>query len=209
MAGPSSELADGHARQDLRRGGRAWPRGARDADRGRTGGGQALAGPAPLRAHRMTGSTMPHPTIYTDHLITADELAAMPEHARFELVLGRLVPVAPASTDHGEIGSNLTYLVMHHVRTHKLGRTYIAETGFDMTRPTGDCCHHDCASSSGRSRSSSFCATTARSNRAVNPSSVSVAAMSASTSGETRPNRSWMARLAYSRRVRKLLRRSI
>src|SRR2546430_12982318 len=135
MAGPSSELADGHARQDLRRGGRAWPRGARDADRGRTGGGQALAGPAPLRAHRMTGSTMPHPTIYTDHLITADELAAMPEHARFELVLGRLVPVAPASTDHGDIGSNLTYLVMHHVRTHKLGRTYIAETGFDITRP--------------------------------------------------------------------------
>ena len=24
---------------------------------------------------------------------------------------------------------------MHHVRTHKLGRTYIAETGFDITRP--------------------------------------------------------------------------
>ena len=24
---------------------------------------------------------------------------------------------------------------MHHVRSHKLGRTYIAETGFDITRP--------------------------------------------------------------------------
>src|ERR671933_1574425 len=69
----------------------------------------------------MGAPTTPYPTIYTDRLITADELAAMPEHARYELVLGRLVPVAPASTDHGDIGSNLTYLVMHHVRTHKLG----------------------------------------------------------------------------------------
>jgi hypothetical protein len=25
---------------------------------------------------------------------------------------------------------------MHHGRTHKLGRTYIAETGFDTTRPS-------------------------------------------------------------------------
>src|SRR5205823_2868680 len=83
----------------------------------------------------MVAPTTPHPTIYTDRLITADELAAMPEHARYELVLGRLVPVAPASTDHGDIGSNLTYRVMHHVRTHKLGRTYIAETGFDLTQP--------------------------------------------------------------------------
>jgi hypothetical protein len=46
----------------------------------------------------MVAPTTPHPTIYTDRLITADELAAMPEHARYELVLGRLVPVAPAST---------------------------------------------------------------------------------------------------------------
>jgi Uma2 family endonuclease len=84
----------------------------------------------------MVAPTTPYPTIYTDRLITADDLAAMPEHARYELVLGRLVPVAPASTDHGDIGSNLTYLVMHHVRTHKLGRTYIAETGFDITRPS-------------------------------------------------------------------------
>lgn len=83
----------------------------------------------------MVAPTTPYPTVYTDRLITADEFAAMPEHARYELVLGRLVPVAPASTDHGDIGSNLSYLVMHHVRTHRLGRTYIAETGFDISQP--------------------------------------------------------------------------
>jgi hypothetical protein len=40
------------------------------------------AGTDPVATH--------HPTIYTDRLITADELAAMPEHARYELVLGQL-----------------------------------------------------------------------------------------------------------------------
>jgi Uma2 family endonuclease len=83
----------------------------------------------------MVAPTSPYPTIYSDRLITADELAAMPEHARYELVLGRLVPLAPASTDHGDIGANLSYLVMHHVRTQGLGRTYIAETGFDISQP--------------------------------------------------------------------------
>ena len=76
-----------------------------------------------------------YPTVYTDRLITADEFADMPTHERYELVLGRLVPVAPASTDHGALGSNLTRLVMNHVYDHKLGRTYIAETGFDITHP--------------------------------------------------------------------------
>lgn len=77
----------------------------------------------------------PHPTVYSDRLVTADELAAMLAHDRCELVLGRLVPVAPASTDHGSLGSNLTRLVMNHVHDNRLGRTYIADTGFDITRP--------------------------------------------------------------------------
>ncbi len=76
-----------------------------------------------------------HPTVYSDRLISADELAAMPEHDLYELVLGRLVPVAPASTDHGALGANLTRLIMNHVYDNKLGRTYIAETGFDITGP--------------------------------------------------------------------------
>lgn len=76
-----------------------------------------------------------YPTLYTDRPITAAEFAAMPAHERYELVLGRLVPVAPASTDHGELGANLTRLVMNHVYNNKLGRAYIAEMGFDITRP--------------------------------------------------------------------------
>ena len=83
----------------------------------------------------MVAQTTTHPTVYADRPITADELAAMPAHQDYELVLGRLVPVAPASTDHGALGSNLTRLVMNHVYDNKLGRTYIAETGFDITRP--------------------------------------------------------------------------
>lgn len=75
-----------------------------------------------------------HPTVYTDHIITADEFAAMPAHEHYELVLGRLVPLAPASTDHGALGSNLTRLIMNHVYDNGLGRTYIAETGFDITQ---------------------------------------------------------------------------
>ena len=59
----------------------------------------------------------------------------MPAHEHYEFVLGRLVPVAPASTDHGELGANLTRLVMNHVYDNKLGRAYIAETGFDITPP--------------------------------------------------------------------------
>jgi len=84
----------------------------------------------------MVAQTTTHPTVYADRLITADELAAMPAHQDYELVLGRLVPVAPAATDHGALGSNLTRLVMNHVYDNKLGRAYIAETGFDITRPS-------------------------------------------------------------------------
>jgi len=73
--------------------------------------------------------------LYTDRPITAAEFAAMLAHERYEFVLGRLVPVAPASTEHGELGANLTRLVMNHVYDNKLGRAYIAETGFDITRP--------------------------------------------------------------------------
>lgn len=74
------------------------------------------------------------PTLYTDRPVTARELATMPDGDRYELVLGHLVPVAPASTTHGRLGSNLTRLVMNYVYDHDLGQCYIAETGFDLTQ---------------------------------------------------------------------------
>lgn len=83
----------------------------------------------------MVAERSPSPTVYTDRLVSAEDLAAMPRSDYFELVFGRLVPVAPASTDHGVLGANLTRLVMNHVHDHRLGRAYIAETGFDITRP--------------------------------------------------------------------------
>lgn len=42
----------------------------------------------------MVAQPTTYPTLSTDRLITAEELAGMPEHEQYELVLGRLVPVA-------------------------------------------------------------------------------------------------------------------
>ena len=68
-------------------------------------------------------------------LVSARELAGMPDAERYELVLGHLVPMAPASTTHGRLGSNLTRILMNYVYDNNLGECYIAETGFDLSRP--------------------------------------------------------------------------
>ena len=75
------------------------------------------------------------PTEYTARLVMARELAAMPDAERYELVFGHLVPMAPASIGHGRLGTNLTRIVLNHVYDNSLGECYIAETGFDLTRP--------------------------------------------------------------------------
>lgn len=50
----------------------------------------------------------------------------------YEYVQGELVPMAAAAIIHGEIGSNLHFLLASHVRENKLGRLYIAETTFQL-----------------------------------------------------------------------------
>ena len=50
----------------------------------------------------------------------------------YEYVKGELVPMAAAAIIHGEIGSNLHFLLASHVRENKLGRLYIAETTFQL-----------------------------------------------------------------------------
>lgn len=50
----------------------------------------------------------------------------------YEYVQGKLVPMAAAAIIHGEIGSNLHFLLASHVRKNKLGRLYIAETTFRL-----------------------------------------------------------------------------
>jgi Uma2 family endonuclease len=74
------------------------------------------------------------PSVYSDRLVTARELATMADAERYELVRGHLVPVSPTSTAHGRLGSNLTRLIMNHVYDNDLGACYIAETCFDLSR---------------------------------------------------------------------------
>ncbi len=50
----------------------------------------------------------------------------------YEYVKGELVPMAAAAIVHGEIGSNVHFLLTSHVRENKLGRLYIAETTFQL-----------------------------------------------------------------------------
>lgn len=50
----------------------------------------------------------------------------------YEYIKGELVPMAAAAIIHGEIGSNLHFLLASHVRENKLGRLYIAETTFQL-----------------------------------------------------------------------------
>ena len=50
----------------------------------------------------------------------------------YEYVKGELVPMAAAAIVHGEIGSNLHFLLSAHVRENKLGRLYILETSFQL-----------------------------------------------------------------------------
>ena len=50
----------------------------------------------------------------------------------YEYVKGELVPMSPASMEHGEISSNVHLSLGLHVRENQLGRLYIAETTFDL-----------------------------------------------------------------------------
>ena len=48
----------------------------------------------------------------------------------YEYIKGELVPRAAAAIVHGEIGSNVHFLLASHVHESKLGRLYIVETTF-------------------------------------------------------------------------------
>ncbi len=49
-----------------------------------------------------------------------------------ELIRGKVVHHMPAGEEHGSIGMEAAYHIMHHVRTRDLGRVYAAETGFHL-----------------------------------------------------------------------------
>jgi len=53
---------------------------------------------------------------------------------RYELVRGELRRMAPAGHEHGKIAATFTWCLAQHVKTHKLGAVYAAETGFLISR---------------------------------------------------------------------------
>lgn len=74
-------------------------------------------------------------------LLTADDLLSLPSDCHYELVDGRLVPhymegdpMSPAAPEHGEVAMAIGFRVTSFVRTHELGRTFAAETGFRLRR---------------------------------------------------------------------------
>ena len=69
--------------------------------------------------------------------LTAADLLAMPDDGqRYELIRGELIAMAPASDDHGFIGSELAWRIGSHIRERRLGRDRLAETGFQLARDT-------------------------------------------------------------------------
>jgi Uma2 family endonuclease len=67
-------------------------------------------------------------------ITTADELLKMPAGGfRYELVRGVLKCMSPAGAEHGEIGSLLLSHLTTHIRMHRLGSTYMSNTGFKIS----------------------------------------------------------------------------
>jgi len=65
--------------------------------------------------------------------MTADELLEMPDDGhRYELVKGELIQMSPTGDEHGQVTVALTGPLHMHVKKHKLGRVYAAETGFKL-----------------------------------------------------------------------------
>src|SRR3712207_3978426 len=68
-------------------------------------------------------------------LITAEELERMPQpEGHVELVKGEIIAMPPACPEHGELAMSLASVLANHVRSHRLGKMYAAETGFVISR---------------------------------------------------------------------------
>lgn len=66
-------------------------------------------------------------------LMTAAELLELPSgKSRYELVEGELITMSPAGAEHGEVAAEIGARLRNYVREHRLGKTYAAETGFQL-----------------------------------------------------------------------------
>lgn len=67
--------------------------------------------------------------------ITADELYAMGDIGRCELIYGELVMMSPAGPQHGAVAARIGRILGEFVDDHDLGITFAAETGFIIEHP--------------------------------------------------------------------------
>jgi Uma2 family endonuclease len=68
----------------------------------------------------------------TTRLITADELLAMGDIGRCELIYGELVMMSPAAPEHGVVAMRIGRYIGNFVEEHDLGLVFAAETGFKI-----------------------------------------------------------------------------
>src|SRR5437763_818237 len=68
-------------------------------------------------------------------LMTADELLGLPSDGyHYELVRGELRKMSPAGEDHGHVAAGIAGSLIPYVKQRRLGRVYIAETGFRISQ---------------------------------------------------------------------------
>lgn len=66
--------------------------------------------------------------------ITAEELFAMGDNGRCELINGEVVRMSPSGFSHGRVVGRLTRAIANFVEEHDLGEVVGAETGFTIRR---------------------------------------------------------------------------
>jgi Uma2 family endonuclease len=71
-------------------------------------------------------------SVVTTKPVTADELLAMGDIGRCELIYGELVMMSPAGAEHGVVAIRLGRFLSEFVDQKKLGSVFAAETGFKL-----------------------------------------------------------------------------
>lgn len=70
----------------------------------------------------------------TTQSMTIEEFAEIDEPGRFDLIRGELIRMTPTGGEHGEIATELARHIANHVADRQLGRVYIDETAFVLSR---------------------------------------------------------------------------
>src|SRR5712692_3454946 len=70
----------------------------------------------------------------TEKLVSGEELYHTPNSELSELIDGRIVPLEPTGSEHGDIEASLAETMSGYVRPRKLGRVQVGEVGIYIRR---------------------------------------------------------------------------